>query len=208
MRTLFLTSSFNKVADDVLSHIPKAAKRITFVTTASETYTGETPWLDADRAVLRDRGYEVINFSFTGKKAPDVQAVLSDTDLLFVAGGNTYYLMQEIQRSGSADVLRTFLDDGGIYIGSSAGSIIMCPTFGWTGWLDDSSRAPDLTGLHGLGVVSFLIMPHWGSEKYTERHRSHNVPLLQKEPYPIVLLADTQYVHVVGDTIEIVDVRM
>lgn len=205
MRTLFLTSNFSLVADAIEAHI-SATEKILFVTTASETYEGSTPWVDADRAKLIAAGHKMTDFTFTGASTKEVQRAFDTADCVFVEGGNTYFLLQEVRRSGAADVIGRFIERGGIYIGCSAGSIIACPTIGWTGWLDDPSEAPDLKDMEGLGLVPFLILPHWGGERYAKRQLEHNLPLIQKEPHPAILLQDSQYIQVSGDTFSIRDV--
>ncbi|MBM2820750.1 MAG: putative peptidase, dipeptidase [Candidatus Berkelbacteria bacterium] len=55
-----------------------------------------------------------------------------------------------------------------IYIGSSAGSIIVGPNLEPIRDFDDPSKA-DLENYEGFGLVDFVIMPHWGREKYIIR---------------------------------------
>lgn len=203
MRTLLLTSNYSTVAERIADHIPRAT-RVLFVTTASETYEGPTPWVDADREKLRAQGHDIIEYTFTGKSAQDVQAAFGGADCVFVEGGNTYFLLQQVEKSEAREVIRRFVENGGLYIGCSAGSIIACPTIGWTGWLDDPTKAPDLKSTNGLGLVPFLILPHWGGERYAKRQLEHNLPLIQKESYPAVLLDDSSYIHVNGDMMRII----
>lgn len=202
MNTLFLASSFNAVGADIVSRLPAHA-RIAFITTAAEPKPEPRPWLDADRAVFVERGFAVTDYTFTGKDADTLRRDLAAYDVLFVEGGNTYYLLQEIQKSGAMDVIRERIHQGAIYIGSSAGAIVACPTIGWTGTLDDRDAAPELVNTNGMGLVPFLILPHWAHEKRDARHLAHNLPLLQQEPYPSILLQDSQYIEVVDDMFRI-----
>lgn len=206
MSTLFLTSSIGSVIADITKHIPAEKRKMVFVTTASEAEQKERGWLVNDRKSLVGGGFDVTDYTFTGKDAATIRKDLGTYDLICVEGGNTYFLMQEIQRSGCAEVLKELTESGIIYIGSSAGSIVACPTIGWTGRLDDPDKAPNLVGRDGLGLVDFLVFPHWGRVDVAARHAQHNVPLLQKEPYPVILLSDSQYVLVEGDRCRIRDV--
>jgi dipeptidase E len=201
MRTLYLASSFNKVGIDIVSRL-SAHARIAFITTAAEAEPEPRPWLDADRAVFVECGFAVTDYTFTGKDADTLRRELAVYDVLFVEGGNSYHLLRQMQLSGAFPVVRELLDTGKIYIGSSAGSIVTCPTIGWTGSLDDRSEVPELSDVSGIGLVPFLILPHWGHEKRNSRHLEHNLPLLQQEPYPTVLLGDEQYLRICADSVE------
>ena len=56
-----------------------------------------------------------------------------------------------------------------IYIGSSAGSCIICPSIDYAEKLDDISQAPLLSNCNAMNLVDFYILPHYNSkEKYTK----------------------------------------
>ena len=63
------------------------------------------------------------SFDLTGENAPE----LDGKDLVLVYGGNEYHYMYHIRRLGLYPKIRKFVDRDGIYIGVSAGSIIMGP---------------------------------------------------------------------------------
>jgi dipeptidase E len=78
---------------------------------------------------------------------------LQQTDVLLVNGGDTLYLSYWMRESGLADLLPS-LDL--VYVGLSAGSMVMTPRIGkefviWT---------PPAGGDETLGVVDFSIYPH------------------------------------------------
>jgi len=125
---LILTSSFNTVAQELRekSLLPKTAS-VAFIPTAGDPYS-ERPWIDADRNALVDLGYSVTDIDLKGVTAESLEKELSSHDIIFVAGGNTTYLVQYSHISGFADVIRAFLKQGKLYIGSSAGSILAGPT--------------------------------------------------------------------------------
>jgi dipeptidase E len=77
-----------------------------------------------------------------------------ETDVLLVNGGDPLYLCHWMLQSGLADLLPS-LDDT-IWVGLSAGSMVMTPRIGeaFVGW-----KPP--TGSDGtLGLVDFSIFPH------------------------------------------------
>jgi dipeptidase E len=77
-----------------------------------------------------------------------------ETDVLLVNGGDPMYLSYWMQQSGLADLLPTLQDT--VYVGLSAGSMIMAPNIGedFVGW------RPPAGGDATLGLVGFAIFPH------------------------------------------------
>jgi peptidase E len=66
--------------------------------------------------------------------------------------------------------------------------------------VDHSEIVPELTDFTCLGIIKQRILPHFGKDKYADRHAQ-----LQKEwGDQILMLRDTQALVVNGDNIEIV----
>ena len=77
-----------------------------------------------------------------------------DADVLLVDGGDATYLCHWMRQSGLADLLPSLQDT--VWVGLSAGSVVMTPAIGddfveWTPPTGDDST---------LGVVDFSIFPH------------------------------------------------
>ena len=80
--------------------------------------------------------------------------IVQETDVLLVNGGDPMYLRHWMQKSGLANLLRSLSET--VYVGLSAGSIVMAPNIGenFVGW------APLTGGDSGLGIVDFAMFPH------------------------------------------------
>lgn len=80
--------------------------------------------------------------------------LLRETDVLLVGGGDPMFLCHWVRESGLADLLPSLTDT--VWVGLSAGSMIMAPRIGeeFVEW-----RAPGGTD-ETLGVVDFAIFPH------------------------------------------------
>jgi dipeptidase E len=78
---------------------------------------------------------------------------VKETDVLLVNGGDPMYLNYWMRQSGLADLLPSL---SGIYVGLSAGSMVMTPRIGkeFIGW------KPPSGGDETLGIVDFSIFPH------------------------------------------------
>jgi dipeptidase E len=200
---LILTSSNNYVTSHFLPRLhrpaPASEIRLTFIPTAAEVEEGSLSWLHDDRQALVDAGFPVTDFTLTGKTPDEVRSMLKSTDFVFVSGGNTFYLLQEMRRSGFADMIRDFVDKGMIYGGSSAGSIVAGPNIAITADLDDPSLAPQLTDYEGLNLTDVIVLPHWGSPHFQERYFK-TMQNGYKTGNKVILLTDDQYLIVENDT--------
>ena len=88
--------------------------------------------------------------------------MVQETDALLVGGGDPLYLSYWMQQSGLADLLPSLRET--VYVGLSAGSMVMAPSIG-----EDFVRwSPPSGGDSTLGVVDFSIFPHLDHEKLPE----------------------------------------
>src|SRR5262245_25139354 len=80
--------------------------------------------------------------------------VVEESDVLLASGGDSLYLAHWMRQSGLADLLPSL--DGTVYVGFSAGSMVMTPRIGedFVGW------RPPTGGDEALGLVDFSIFPH------------------------------------------------
>lgn len=80
-----------------------------------------------------------------------------ETDVLLVAGGDALYLCHWMRQSGLADLLPSLQ---AVYVGMSAGSMVMAPNIGefFVGWI------PPTGGDETLSLVDFAIFPHLDHE--------------------------------------------
>ena len=78
-----------------------------------------------------------------------------ETDALLVEGGDPLYLCYWMRQSGLADLLPEIGRET-VYVGLSAGSMVMAPSIGedFVGW------KPPTGGDRTLGLVDFALFPH------------------------------------------------
>jgi len=188
---LFLTSQASMVLDKIVSIIDKPANQLSvvFIPTAGNPYGEDKPWMDADRDKLKELGFKVTDFDINGKNEDEVRGKLSKTDIIFVAGGNTFYLLEKMRKSGTDKVINELKNSDKIYIGSSAGSCIAGPDIEPLTAFDDPSKA-QLESSKALGLVDFVVLPHAGKEKYALIQDKILKDFGQK--YKIIQITDTE----------------
>ena len=207
MKTLFLTSSVNAVAHDIAKKLDLSSKnKLVFITTAAEPESGDKSWLENDRKSLVDAGFDVSDYTITGKNGDQIEKDLVDYDFIYMSGGNTFYLLQQSNKSGFTELIKKFVYEiGKTYIGTSAGSIITgpkCPDY-----LLDEDEVLASEKQKGYELVNFTIVPHWGSSYFKELYLQGRLEIAYKiDQVPLLILTDNQYVWIRDDKIEIVDV--
>lgn len=145
-----------------------AGKRAVFIPTAGDPYENKD-FVVADKIALQKYGIEVTDLDLKNKTEEEINESLAMADILLVAGGDTFYLMEKLKESGADRAIKKFISRGGIYIGSSAGSIICCPTIEGAEKFDNPNLAPNLENFNGMGVFDEVVIPHTQKEKYFER---------------------------------------
>ena len=85
-----------------------------------------------------------------------------EADALLVGGGDPLYLCYWMRQSGLADLLPSLRQT--VYVGLSAGSLVMAPSIG-----EDFVRwKPPTGGDETLGLVEFSMFPHLDHEELPE----------------------------------------
>ena len=72
---------------------------------------------------------------------------------------------------------------------------------------DDRLAAPNLKSDQGLGIVDFIIFPHWGSEIFRDDYLSRARELVYSEEYKLLPLTNYQCVWVRDEWYQIVEVK-
>lgn len=209
MQRLFLASSGSAVTQAIATTIGKKARGmgLAFITTAAEVEEGDKWWLRDDRAALVRVGFEVFDYTVTGKTRNQVKKDLARAQAIFLSGGNTFYLLQQLQRCNGMSIIKERVNDGVLYIGSSAGSIIAGPDIEPVRMADNAVKAPKLKGTKSLGLVDFIVFPHWGSDNFRKIYLDHRLAHAYTTKHQIILLTDNQYVRVEGDRYRIEEVK-
>ncbi len=87
----------------------------------------------------------------------DTLGALEDASGVYVGGGNSFLLIQELHQRGMLDTIRELVQRGVPYLGVSAGANVACPTMMTTN--DMPITLP--TSFESFGIVPFQINPHY-----------------------------------------------
>lgn len=135
---------------------------------------------------------------FYGKSIEALVKKLKHYDLLWVRGGNTYYLRYVMRKSGFDRAIKRVLVEGLVYAGESAGALVVGPTLKHIEEADRPEVAPKVVW-QGIGLVKIVPLPHWGSKKYSTILRKAFLAL-RKEKTRVSTLRDGEAVLVKGNS--------
>lgn len=140
---------------------------LVFIPTASNVEMGDKSWFIDDLINLKKQNFKSIDIA-------DISAVdekiwkpkLEEADILFFEGGNTYHLMEWINKSGLVKLLPEMLKTK-VYVGVSAGSMVTNPDLALKisqiVYEEDLEKKEDMLGLN---FVDFYFLPHLNSEHF------------------------------------------
>ena len=200
MKKIFLASSFKDVADVFKSFARNVeGKTVTFIPTASVVEKVNF-FVKSGRKALEKMGMIVDELEVSTAASEDIANKLAKNDYIYITGGNTFFLLQELKRSGADKIIIEQVNAGKLYIGESAGAMVASANIEYAGAMDSVKKAPDLENFCGLGLTDFYTVPHHTNapfkkavEKIKEQYSS-SLTL-----YPI---SNKEAVWVNGDDIE------
>ena len=124
--------------------------------------------------------------------------LLQETDALLVNGGDPLYLCHWMRQSGLADLLPSLRE--AVYVGLSAGSMVMAPSIG-----EDFVRwTPPTGGDETLGLVDFSMFPHLDHEDLPENTMADAEKWAAKMPVPGYAIDDQTAIKVTDGAVEVV----
>jgi dipeptidase E len=142
-------------------------KRVGFIPTAGETYT-DPYFVEESRVRLRELGLQLVEVDVTKQSKNELAKTLKSVDGIYVAGGNSFHLLQQLQKKGLIDLIRELVQQGKPYFGESAGAVILYATIEPIKPIDDPEDAPGISSYEALDLIDFIPLPHIDREKYKD----------------------------------------
>ncbi|GHV53198.1 putative peptidase Lmo0363 [Deltaproteobacteria bacterium] len=159
---LFLSSYFAGVASvfPAFTNNTCPGKKVVFIPTASIPEK-VVFYVSADKRTLAKLGLIIDELDVSSTPYDEMVNRISDADYIFVEGGNTFFLLQELKRSGADKLIIEHINKGKLYIGASAGSMVVSENIEYVKYMDNPAAAPNLNDdFSALSVIDFCIVPH------------------------------------------------
>ncbi len=187
--------------------------KIAFIPTAGLWDDGDKDWLIKDMYRLHKRGAAVDIVDIAQLPGEVIRERLEWADVIFVGGGNTYYLSYWMEQCGMFEWLPDLLN-ARVYAGISAGSMIASCTLRISSTAYKSEHFADETyqdfgpagrsSARTFNWVDFAFRPHLNSRYFpevTERKMQTVADIVGVEMY---VVDDRTAVRVVDDDISVV----
>ena len=166
---LFLCSHFSSVVSMIKEEIDN--KKVAFIPTAS-LHEGYTGYVGSARKLFKKLGASVTEIDISTEAYSTIQAVFEDADVIYFTGGNSFFLMDQLRKTETDELLKKELANGKLMIGESAGAIICAPTIQYIEQMDEKPEDYSQEDNEGLDLIDFYVLPHYLTapfKKITER---------------------------------------
>jgi dipeptidase E len=124
--------------------------------------------------------------------------LVQETDVLLVNGGDPLYLCYWMRQSGMTDLLPSLRET--VYVGLSAGSMVMAPSIGedFVGW------RPPTGGDETLGLFEFSMFPHLDHEDLPENTMADAEKWAAGMSVPAYAIDDQTAIKVIDGAVEVI----
>jgi len=177
-------------------------KQFACIITAGAPYE-EKSWIADEQKALRSLGANIREVDLSRLSASEAASVIDGSEGIYVHGGNTFYLLQEMQRVGFKEIITSYLASGRSYVGSSAGSLVMGPRIDLIASTDDPSKAPQVDATKGLGLIEIIPFVHFDVPSYWPAFRTSFERAIE-EGANILPIRNDQFVVVDGENFRLV----
>lgn len=183
---------------EFVEKLPKKIK-IAFVSTAARSKE-ELSFVEESINELTDLGIENILSIDVNRVSPKEILIC---DAMYVCGGNTFYLLNEVRCSGFDKIIKQFINSNKLYVGVSAGSILVTPTIEIAQVEPADPNDVGISDLTGLNIVGFEISPHT-----PEIISWENIDkFMKRKTTKLYAISDKTAIKLLGDSLEIIGER-
>jgi dipeptidase E len=193
--TLHGSGYLDHAAAEIRDFLGREARRVLFVPYALR---------DRDAYAVQARGrFAAMGYALDSAHETSRPAeAAARADAIFVGGGNTFRLLDSLQRLGLLPVIRQRVAQGMPYVGSSAGSNVACPTLKTT----KDMPIVEPKSFDALRLVEFQISPHFqdpdpASTHMGETQEERIVQYLEENDRPVAGLREGAMLRVEEESV-------
>ena len=175
MKKILLVSMLSNTAALVSKAIPELkGKTVTYIPTAgiAEMPDGDISDMTADETkTLQSLGLTVDVLEVSSASEAEIDQKLTENDVIYIGGGNTFFLLQELRRSGADKILIREVNSGNRTSGNprelSLHALISATAPEWM----IRTRPRNSTTIPDWDLWIFTWYPHLGNENAGRRSR-------------------------------------
>ena len=200
MKLLLTSSGLSKrdigvALQEMVAKAPSECK-VGFIPTAANVEPYNKDWLIGQFLQLQRYGFYQIDIIDISADGVDWRTRLADVDVLWLSGGNTFHLLDQVRKTGFDTWLKENIESK-VYVGGSASTILMTPSIEIASPID--SNEIGLTDLTGLHYVDFEINVHCDEASMNE-----TAEYAKSRPNDVYALDDLSAIKVVDGAVEVI----
>ena len=143
------------------------AKEVLFIPTAAnvEEYRD---YVDEAKEAFAKMGFTLEILDVSKASEAEAKAKIGAAQVLYVSGGNTFYLLCELKKKDLVTLIADRVRSGElVYVGESAGAMIAAPSVEYAVMMDDAGDY-EAAAQTGLDLVKFYPVVHYGEEPFVQ----------------------------------------
>ena len=149
--------------------VGKAPEEITFaaIENALDVEQDTEAWISESRnAIALDPAQvEVVDLRNWRTDRAGLHQLLASKDVIWVCGGNGFYLRWILKESGADAIIRQLVAQGTVYAGWSAGAVLAGPTLQYYDIVEDLTVVPQVY-YDALNLTDVAVCPHMDLEQF------------------------------------------
>jgi dipeptidase E len=181
--------------------VGKDFKDISFgvIENATDVVPNSEGWVGEIRESLRHEGYQIEQIDLRNwmNNREALTEKLKHKDVIWLGGGNTFYLRWILKETGADDIITDLVRQGKVYAGWSAGAVVAGPTLKFFDGMDDVKDAPEVIW-DGLHLTDIVFVPHADNELFATEAKKANEQL-KRAGFNALILADNQAIVIDGE---------
>jgi len=192
MPTIILTSSGNIIGNsEIGKYLPRPLSecKILYITTAINK-SEDIHHVIETREIFKEMGLNYTEYDIEEKIEEELRDALQDIDILYMEGGNTFYLIKAIRETDFEKLIKEAIEREVVYWGASAGTYVACPSIIVSSWSVDR-KTHGVTDFTGMNLVPYVIKAH-----YTPEMADTVLEKSKVLEYPLRILTDDQAIVV------------
>ncbi len=203
MSTILLLSDYKEVQNWLIAFLhSKSVRSIAYIMDAKKPRLEQDKgYVFKDKIAFEEAGFRVTIVDLEATENENLEMAFKDVDAIYVKGGNSFYLLNAIRKSGFDKLVHKLLDNGVIYIGESAGAYVACPTIEMAHWKHQDRDIVGMNDLTGLHLVPFLVSAH-----YKDELKSVLTPYVNRTSLEVKLLCDNELIIVENGNSKVISV--
>lgn len=163
------------------------------ITTASVEWKEKNKHAIAVKNILAASGFKSVQFIDVEFQSADL---LNTCNAIYINGGNPFYLLYHLKKSGADSILKKRAHQGSVIVGSSAGALVLGPSIEIANFFTPEMNTMRLHNLSALNLVPFTVYPHYQEnveDKIKEFESTVSIPVKRLKDTDALVISGGQY---------------